>query len=272
METPTCRCLSEYTVAVEIWPVSVFLAAVFLGSYVQGITGFALGVVVMAIVAAARVYDVTVMAAVISFLAFVNVGIALYGRIKDVDWGLWLSLSVGQIMLIGVGVWLLDQLSSNAVNVLYLILGAFIVAGSASMVLRPKTRSKRSPVWTSVAAGAGGGLIGGMFAASGPVIGWFAYRQPLPVATVRATLLAGYLVTTSTRSLLVGFGGGLSEIVWQLTALGLPVVALGTWLARRHTASIEEGNVRRTAFATLMLLGIGIIASAVFTLTQTWRV
>ena len=73
-------------------------------------------------------------------------------------------------------------------------------------------------------------------------------------------------------ALLVGFGGGLSEIVWQLTALGLPVVALGTWLARRHTASIEEGNVRRTAFATLMLLGIGIIASAVFTLTQTWRV
>ena len=57
-----------------------------------------------------------------------------------------------------------------------------------------------------------------------------------------------------------------------LTALGLPVVALGTWLARRDTASIEEGNVRRTAFATLMLLGIGIIASAVFTLTQTWRV
>ena len=41
--------------------------AVFLGSYVQGITGFALGIVVMAIVAAAQVYDVADMAAVIIF-------------------------------------------------------------------------------------------------------------------------------------------------------------------------------------------------------------
>ena len=253
----------------EVWPVSVFLIAVFLGSYVQGITGFALGIVVMAFVAAAQVYGVAVMAAVISFLAFVNVGVALYGHARDVDWGLWLSLSVGQLTAIGAGVWLLHQLSSNAANVLYLVLGVFIVGGSASMVLRPTPRSMRSPIWSTVVAGAGGGLVGGMFAASGPVIGWFAYRQPIPVATVRATLLAGYLVTTTTRSLVVGFSGGLSEIVWQLTALGLPAVALGTWLARRHAALFDEGNMRRVAFTTLLLLGIGIIASAVFALAQT---
>ncbi len=250
----------------EVWSVSVFVTAVFLGSYVQGVTGFALGIVVMAIVVAAQVYDVAVMAAVISFLAFANVGVALYGHVRDVDWGLWLSLSVGQLTAIGMGVWLLHLLSTEAANVLYLILGVFIVAGSASMVLRPKLRSTRSPIWSSVAAGAGGGLVGGMFAASGPVIGWFAYRQPIPVATVRATLLAGYLVTTSTRSLVVGFSGGLTEIVWQLTALGLPVVALGTWLARRHAALFDEGNMRRVAFTTLLMLGIGIIASAVVSL------
>ena len=243
--------------------------AVFLGSYVQGITGFALGIVVMAIVAAAQVYDVAVTAAVVSFLAFVNVGVALYGHARDVDWGLWLSLSVGQLTAIGAGIWLLHQLSTNAENVLYLILGVFIVGGSASMVLRPTPRSTRSPIWSAVVAGAGGGLVGGMFAASGPVIGWFAYRQPIQVATVRATLLAGYLVTTSTRSVVVGFSGGLSEIVWQLTALGLPAVVLGTWLARRHAALFDEGNMRRVAFTTLLLLGIGIIASAVFALTQT---
>ena len=101
------------------------------------------------------------------------------------------------------------------------------------------------------------------------MIGWFAYRQPIPVATVRATLLAGYLVTTSARSVVVGFSGGLSEIVWQLTALGLPSVALGTWLARRHARLFDEGNMRRVAFTTLLLLGIGIMVSAVITLTRT---
>ena len=93
--------------------------------------------------------------------------------------------------------------------------------------------------------GAGGGLVGSMFAASGPVIGWCAYRQPIPVATVRATLLARYLVTSTTRTVVVGIGGGLSEIVWQLTALELPVVAFGTWLARRHVPLFDEGNMRR---------------------------
>ena len=268
MEIPTSRCPSEYTVAVEVWSVSVFLIAVFLGSYVQGVTGFAMGIVILAIVAAAQVYDVSVMAAVISFLAFVNVAVALYGRASDVDWSLWLSLSVGQITAIGAGVWLLHQLSINAANVLYLILGVFVVSGSASMVLRPKPRSARSPIWSAVAAGAGGGLVGGMFAASGPVIGWFAYRQPIPVATVRATLLAGYLVTTTTRSLGGGVSGGLSEIVWLLTAVGLPAVAAGTWLARRHAALFDDGNMRRMAFTTLLLLGIGIIVSAVITLTR----
>lgn len=140
MEIPTCRCSSEYTVVVEVWPVSVFSTAVFLGSYVQGITGFALGIVIMAIVAAAHVFVVSVVAAVISFLAFVNVGVAIYGCARDIDWRLWISLSVGQLTAIGAGVWLLHQLSINAANVLCLILGVCIVGGSASMVLRPKPR------------------------------------------------------------------------------------------------------------------------------------
>ena len=117
--------------------------------------------------------------------------------------------------------------------------------------------------------GAGGGLVGSMFAASGPVIGWCAYRQPIPVATVRATLLARYLVTSTTPTVVVGMGGGLSEIVWQLTALELPVVAFGTWLARRHVPLFDEGNMRRVAFTILLLLGVGIIASAVRELTRT---
>ena len=57
------------------------------------------------------------------------------------------------------------------------------------------------------------GILGGLFSASGPVLGWFAYSQPLPVAVIRATLLSYYCVATATRTVIVFFEGSLSPAV-----------------------------------------------------------
>ena len=66
----------------------IFLIAVFLGSYLQGITGFALGIIVMAIMAVATTIPVAPLAAAISLLALFNVLVALPGQHRDIDWRL----------------------------------------------------------------------------------------------------------------------------------------------------------------------------------------
>ncbi|HBK17026.1 MAG TPA: hypothetical protein DDZ38_00200, partial [Gammaproteobacteria bacterium] len=53
----------------------------------------------------------------------------------------------------------------------------------------PNPRGGRSRSPQTFVVGFLGGTLGGMFAASGPIIGWFGYRQPLPVGAIRATLL-----------------------------------------------------------------------------------
>ena len=69
-----------------------------------------------------------------------------------------------------------------------------------------------------------------MFSASGPVLGLFGFSQPLPLAVIRATLLASFLLVTSSRTVMVGWRGELTEAVAIYVALALPVVLIGTGL------------------------------------------
>ena len=74
-----------------------------------------------------------------------------------------------------------------------------------------------------------GGVLGGLFSASGPLLGWFAYSQPLSVAVIRATLLSYFFLTTSARTVIVLFDGSLTTSVLLYAGLGAPVVMLGAW-------------------------------------------
>ncbi len=236
----------------------IFCLAVFVGSYVQAAIGFAMGLIVLAIVVAAQAIDIAVITAVISLLALLNVVLALRGQLAYLQWRGWALLCAGQLPAIWVGLWLLGVLRQDALDVLEAMIGLFVVAGSLSMLRRQAAGRSLSPAWAWIVGGAAGGILGGMFAASGPVMGWFAYRQPLSTAVIRATLLACFAVTTLTRTTVVGFSGGLTKQVWMYVLVGLPVVVLGTWAGRRFRPSSELG-IRRLAFATLSIIGVWIV-------------
>ena len=238
-----------------------FLLAVFIGSYLQGVSGFALGVVVMAIMTVASSMPIAPMAAIISLLALLNVLVALPGHYRDIDWKLFRGLTLGQVPGILIGLWLLELLSRSAVEVLELILGIFIISGSLTLAIRTKTRVKRSRGYTASIAGFFGGLTGGLFAASGPVTGWYAYRQPLGVPVIRASLLAGLLVTTCLRTTLVAFDGQITFETLVLVGVSLPGVVLGTILARRYGRLLSEDHMRRFAFGFLCFIGFWIIGT-----------
>ena len=246
--------------------VTVFLFAVFVGGYVQGTTGFALGIVLMAILRVTDTVEVAPAAAAIAVLAFANALVGLRGQYNKIDRPLLIQLSLGQVPLIFVGVWLLTLLTTHSAAVLELVLGLFIAVGSIAMIIRPVPLGNRSPAWGGVVAGAFGGLSGGMFAASGPSTGWFSYRQPLEVSAIRATLLAGLLITTSLRTTIVGVNGAFTPYVLSLVLLGLPVTVLSTWLASRYRLSGSETTMRRIVFLFLLATALAITVGAGATL------
>ena len=241
---------------------SVFLLAALLGSYVQSVAGFAMGMIIIAVTVGGGLVDVPVITAVVSLISLVNIALALRGHGHHLQRRVFIWLSLGLIPATALGVLLLELLDAHSRRTLELLLGLFIVAGSLSMMLRPVPRPSVSKPGACFAAGFAGGILGGMFSASGPVMGWFNYRQPLAVAQIRATLLACFALTTTLRSLVVGLAGGLTGEVWLLVASALPLVLLGTWAGRRFAPPLSEGALKRSAFGLLLLMGSWTIVRA----------
>ncbi|TNF83771.1 MAG: sulfite exporter TauE/SafE family protein [Gammaproteobacteria bacterium] len=242
----------------------IFLGAVFVGSYVQSVSGFAMGLIVIAVVGASGVISLPVLTAAASLITMVNVVVALKGHTEHIDKRIFGWLAVGQLPAIGVGVWILTWMDRDAQQLLALLLGLFITLGSLSMMLKPRPLKSPSPNLACLTAGVAGGVVGGMFSASGPIMGWFNYRQPLPLAVIRATLLCSFALTTSTRTLVVGVQGGLTAEVLWLSAVAVPLVVLGTWLGREMPPPVSEATIKQGAFSLLLVMGVWILATALF--------
>ena len=198
-------------------------------------------------------------------MSLANVVMALRGQTHNINWSFWTLVTLGQVPAIGLGLWFMLYLNEGAVVVLQLLLGAFVLIGSLTMMGENLTRAQPSSPVARFIAGVGGGLCGGMFSASGPVMGWFFYRQPLPIAAIRTTLLACFGVTTSVRTLILAGRGELDSEILTLTLVSLPMIVLGTWLGRRYSARIPAETLRRLAFALLTLMG------ALITLRALWQ-
>jgi uncharacterized membrane protein YfcA len=239
-----------------------FVVLVAIGGYVQTVAGFAMGMIILTGATALGLYALPVIAAVVSLVSLLNIAFSLHGHYHRIHRAGLRWLLVGQVPAIALGVVLLGFLDANAERVLRGLLGAFIVLGCGAMMLRPTPRGVLSTSPAFLGAGLAGGLLAGLFAASGPVLGWFLYRQPLQVAEIRATLLATFAFSTLLRTLVVGAEGGLTTQVWTLAGFSVGAVLFSVWLARRFPPPIPEAALRRTAFALLTLMGLSILAGA----------
>lgn len=234
----------------------LFVACAFVGSYVQSVAGFAMGLLIIAIMGAAGVLKLPLVAAAVGLITIVNITLSLRGRLEHLHGHLFRWIVAGQIIAVGPGLWLVTALDQTAERMLGVLLGLFVTLGALGMLLRPHPRPTVSGALPTLVAGAAGGLLAGMFSASGPVLGWFGYRQPLALDGIRATLLACFAVSTTLRTLLVGASGGLTADVLLLAGLALPAVLLGTWLGRNLPPPWSEAGLKRFAFTILLVAGL----------------
>ena len=241
----------------------VFLVAVTAGAWVQATSGFALGLIVMAIVQVTGAMSLAHAAAAISVLAFFNIAVSLFDTYRDIDKRLFLGLTLGQIPAIAFGIALLNFLGREAATVLELVFGLFLVTGSLSLAFNPKPQERRSAGTATIAVGFAGGIFGGMFAASGPIVGWFAYQQPILLASIRASLLAMLGATTITRTIIVSIDGIFTQSLLLMILVAVPLVVLATWAAKRFPPRLTDRQFRRAVFCLVLLIGCWISLSAI---------
>ena len=253
---------------IDFYVYGVFLAAVALGTWLQATSGFALGLIVMAIVQVSGVLSIAETAAAISVLAFVNIAVSLVDSFKDIDRRLFLFLTLGQLPAIVLGIALLNYLTREATVLLEIVFALFLIAGSFALALNPTPKERRSSGLATTATGFAGGIFGGMFAASGPVVGWFAYRQPIAIASIRASLLAMLGITTCTRTVLVWIDGIFTQSLLWIILTAVPVVFLATYLAKRFQPRMTDRQFRRAVFTLVFLFGCWILVVAVIELLR----
>lgn len=244
-------------------PLLPLLAVIAFSTYFQTVTGFGLGMIVIGVTNGLDLAPVAVVAAVISLVTLVNSAVALPGRLHLIDWPAARAVLYGVMPASVAGVLLLGYLSSSAADVLKFLLGAVIAYSGVSFALKPKVLPERSSNRGFFICGVLAGLSGGLFGMAGPPAVYHLYRQPMDVLVVRCMLMLVFTFTSVSRTLFVATQGGLTAEVWLLTAFSVLLVALATYAGRRFPPPFSPLTMRRIAFATLLLIGLSLMFSAV---------
>lgn len=246
----------------ELYALASFLGVVAVAGYVQTVWGFALGIIVIGMVALFDIVPVAFAAVVVSILGVLNAAFVLYRIYRYVRWGVVVSAAVGLVPAVALGVALLDNFSANSTRYLNIVLAVFILIVAVLSILRPQPRAIPSPNIATFVVGLVGGLFSGLFSSGGPPIAYHLYKQPYPLITVRATLLAIVAIATSLRICYIGSRSGITTEMVALSSFSLPIVVGSIVVGRRFAPQLSDMNMRRVAFSLLLLMGIMLLVKA----------
>ena len=242
----------------------LFLVVVVLGALVQTLTGFAMGLIIMASVALFNIADIAFAAAVVSFISLVNAGVALRHGHRHVDWLFVRNILPSLIPAMALGIALLTYLSEHYYLLLKLLLGFVIILAGTSLMIAPAPFSARSSGSMCILFGTIGGLLTGLYSAGGAPLAYFAYRQPLSINAIRFSLLAVFGVSTAMRAVMIGVSGQLNMAIFQMSAVAIPLVIVVTLLASRYVQLVPDHLVRRLVFVVLIIVGTFLITVSLF--------
>ncbi|KAA0697142.1 sulfite exporter TauE/SafE family protein [Neorhizobium sp. P12A] len=232
-------------------------------AYVQTLTGFAFGLLLMGGVGLTAVMPLRDAAVVTGVLTLVNATIMMTKGWRDVLRAeLVLVLFASLPTLVG-GYFLLDHLATNGLVYLRIILGAVIIISALQLVMPPKKEEKEATKSSFVFFGAFSGIMSGLFSTSGPPLVYHFYRQPLPIAAIRETLVAIFAINALIRLLVVIADGTFPKPVYWPAFLAVATVAAGTQMARRLPLPLSPRVLRLIVFLLLCASGASLALPAI---------
>lgn len=233
----------------------IILVAVAIGSYLQAFTGFALGIVVLAIAVLTHAAPIAIVATTITIVALPGIAIALARHWRHIDRISFFQTLIGLVPGTLLGLWLLAKMGEEHTALLQLLLGGLIVAGGIALFIKPHPHSSRSSPLSFVIMGVLGGLMGGMFSIPGPPLIYHYYRQPVSIQAIRTSLLALSGAMALIRLTMQGLQGELNVEVMSLGTLSIPIAMLASWLYVRFPPQLSDLSMRRGAFALFVAMG-----------------
>jgi uncharacterized membrane protein YfcA len=237
---------------------AVFLCGTVAAAFVTGLSGFAFGIIAAAIWFYALPPPQA--SALIAAYALIVQGYAVWKSRRLLDPHRLMPFILGSVLGIPLGIPVLRLASPIYLRV---GVGLLLVLFSLYNLSRPKLpQMKQAGRVADGAVGVLNGMIGGATGLVGIVtITWTSMRgwsRDEQRAVFQPTVVASFLM------IIVAFGGiGIITVeTIRLFLLGLPALAIGTWLGWMLYGKLDEGAFRRVVFILLLLSGAALAGSA----------
>lgn len=180
----------------------------------------------------------------------------LAGSLAGLPLGLWIFLSIDIVLL--------KLLAGVAVSftLIYVVRASALAAGrEADGGGANPSRSGRGA--GQLFLGVISGVMSGSLAMPGPIPAAWMTARGYGKETVRATLLALFIISyLAALALQAALAGIARETLWQTLLLAVPTLA-GVYLGRRLAARLTERLFRRVLLAVLAATAIGLFATSI---------
>lgn len=231
-------------------------AVVALAAYLQSLTGFAFGLVLLALSTQLGLLGIADASQLVNSLTLAG-ALLLLGRGRPApNWRLFAWGVLPALPMVPFGLWLLGQLSGDAIYWLGKLLGLVVVLSSLTILWPPPLATLAGKRGVKLACGVLSGLMGGMFATAGPPLVLLFYQLGLPAARVRDTLMLVFACCGLLRLLVSVPGGVFNPDLLLPTLLLLPVYWGASRLGLHRMAASKGPGLRR--LVALLLLGSGL--------------
>lgn len=236
---------------------ALFFVATLLGALVNGIAGFAFGLIASAI----WLHAITPAqsAALIAAFAIVIQGTTLWKFRHAVKFSRLVPFLVGGALGVPLGGYVLRWASPSHMR---MFVGVALVLFSLYSLVRPKLRPVQGG---TVAEGLVGGVSGFLAGSTGlagiPIVIWATLRgwskdeqrAVMPVASLIFAMTLAWLGST-----------GMVKIdTVRLFLWGLPALALGTWIGFELYGKLNEASFRTVVLILLLISGLALLPSAI---------
>ncbi|SES01065.1 sulfite exporter TauE/SafE family protein [Salisediminibacterium halotolerans] len=241
-----------------IWEVFFIVVVLFGGAFVQGVSGFGFGLIAMSFLP--LIYTVQESALLVLSLSLVLASSMILQMYKHIQWrALFVLLGAAFVGRLG-GYHILH--TYGELDILRVFLGIFLILVVFYLFFSKKPDPDRivSGKWLPMAAGFGGGFVGGIFAVGGP---FFVFYMMLKFSDNKyaysANLQVTFLFTNATSVALHGASGDYSLMLVVFFLVGIMSVVFGSRLGVRCFSYIPQDKIKKLAATVVALAAVNLI-------------
>jgi uncharacterized protein len=234
-----------------------FILATFLGGFVSGFSGFAMGIVVSGV----WLHIITPIqtAALIAGYGLLTQGYGIAKLHHEWNWQSIWPLTLGTAIGIPIGVILLTRINPASVRT---GVGVLLVVYAMYGLLRPPIGPLKIGAPADIAIGIANGLVGGLTGLGGIIStiscqlrGWSKDKQR---AVFQPVLLAAFVIISISQ---FAAGSYTAETV-KLYGIGLPFMVAGIWIGFKLYGTINDETFRKAVLMLVLIAGASLIVSA----------